>query len=301
MWIGTQSLARPTEWVSLADCSWTEDGLITPAATEILRRRPTAIGPVPAGAPDRTGALPENVIHFIRGLEAAQRSGTVEHVRRLCAGSGPLLETLTGPAHAEAQQALDEAREWLTGHEEYQQRVFGDLARAVSERRAWDVRSQLQTATTLARRGASPSEQRVLAAARAFLRQQDHLPAANAGRTVIYPPPLRSRRKRNRPGSPQEAPKPQPQRRQQAAKEALEQHLEGARQERRQRRAALQEVRSLLRQLGAADVSVAEERRLITRLTAAASAAGSSLSGSDRRNARVWNPAGVPHRGKGPP
>ncbi|MEU0946942.1 hypothetical protein ABZ379_30015 [Streptomyces canus] len=305
VWIGTQSLAHPTEWVPLADCSWTDDGLITPAATEILQQKPAASVPSAAEtAADRTGVLPDNVIRFVRGLEAAQRSGTVEHVRRLYAGSGPFLETLTGPARAEAQQALDEARDWLTGHEDYQQRVFADLAQAVAERRAWDVRSQLQTATTLTRRGASPSEQRVLAAARAFLRQQDHLPAANAGRTVLYPPALRSRRKRNRPGPPREAPKPQPPRRQQSAKEKLEQHLEGARQERRQRRAALQEVRSILRQLGAADVSVAEERRLITQLTAAASAAGSSLSGSDRRNAKVWiekQPPPSPHAQKKPP
>ncbi|QIY68907.2 hypothetical protein HEP84_06520 [Streptomyces sp. RLB1-33] len=255
----------------------------------ILRQHPPTTGPPPTGtATEGTGALPENVIRFIRGLEAAQRAGTVEHVRRLYASSGPFLETLTGPARTEAQAALDEARDWLTGHEDYQQRVFADLAKAVSERRAWDVRSQLQTATALTRRGASASEQRVLAAARAFLRQQDHLPAAGAGRTVLYPPPLRPRPKRKRPGPPREGPKPQPPRRQQSPKETLEQHLNGARQERRQRRAALREVRSILVYLnGAADLSVAEERRLITQLTAAASAAGSSLSGSERRKASV--------------
>ncbi|MET7695155.1 hypothetical protein ABZT06_45900 [Streptomyces sp. NPDC005483] len=289
VWIGTQSLARPTEWVPLAECSWTNDGLITPAASEILQHQPSAFDSPAAGTEAaRTGVLPEHVIRFVRGLEAAQRSGTVEHVRRLYAGSGPFLDTLTGPARAEAQQAVDDAREWLTGHEDYQQRVFADLEKAVDERRAWDVRSQLQTAAALTRRGASTSEQRVLAAARAFLRQQDHLPAANAGRAALYPPPLSSRRKRNRPGPPREAPKPQPPRRQQSAKERLEQVLEGERQERRQRRAALQQVRSILRRLGAAEISVAEERRLITQLTAAASAAGSSLSGNDRRNAKVW-------------
>ncbi|MDG9709671.1 hypothetical protein [Streptomyces sp. DH10] len=290
VWIGTQSLAHPTEWVPLADCSWTGDGLITPAATEILRQHPSMPGPSQVGvAAEGTGALPENVSLFIRGLEAAQRSGTVEHVRRLYAGSGPFLETLTGPARTEAQHALDEARDWLTGHEDYQQRVFADLARAVSERRAWDVRSQLQTATTLTRRGASASEQRVLAAARAFLRKQDHLPAAGEGRTVLYPPPLRRRPQPKRPSPSREAPKPQPPGRQQSPKETLERHLNGARQERRQRRAALREVRSILLQLsGAADISVAEERRLITQLTAAASAAGSSLSGSERRKANAW-------------
>ncbi|MEU5632153.1 hypothetical protein ACH47C_23585 [Streptomyces rishiriensis] len=290
VWIGTQSLAHPTEWVPLAECSWTDDGLITPTASEILRQCPATTGPAQAGAAaDRTGALPESVIRFIRGLEAAQRSGTVEHVRRLYAGSGPFLETLTDPARTEAQQALDEARNWLTGHEDYQQRVFADLEKAVTERRAWDVRSQLQTATTLTRRGASPSEQRVLAAARTFLRQQDHRPAAGAGRTILHPPPLNPRPKRKRPSPQREAPKPQPPRKQPTPKERLEQHLDGARQERRERRAALREVRSILVQLnGAAEVSVAEERRLIAQLTAAASAAGSSLSGSERRKAQVW-------------
>ncbi|MER5696103.1 hypothetical protein ACWDBO_29915 [Streptomyces mirabilis] len=291
VWIGTQSLARPTEWVPLADCSWTDDGLITPAASEILRQHPPTAGPPPTGtAAEGTGALPENVIRFVRGLEAAQRAGTVEHVRRLYASSGPFLETLTGLARAEAQEALDEARDWLTGHEDYQQRVFADLAKAVSERRAWDVRSQLQTATALTRRGASASEQRVLAAARAFLRKQDHLPAAGEGRTIFYPPPPppRPRRKRERPGPPREVPKPQPPRRQHSPKQALEQHLNGARQERRERRAALREVRSLLVYLSAADISAAEERRLIKQLTAAASAAGTSLSGSERRKANAW-------------
>jgi len=291
VWIGTQSLARPTEWVPLAECYWTDNGLITPAASEILQQQPSSAS-VPSAAEttaDRTGVLPENVIRFVRGLEAAQRSGTVEHVRRLYAGSGPFLETLTGPARAEAQQAVDEARDWLTGHEDYQQRVFADLAQAVAERRAWDVRSQLQTATTLTRRGASTSEQRVLAAARAFLRRQDHLPVAGTGRTIFYPPPLSPRPKRKRPGPPREVPKPQPPRRQQSPKEALEQHLNGARQERRHRREALREVRSILVYLnGTAEIPVAEERRLITQLTAAASAAGSSLSGSDRRKAKVW-------------
>ncbi|WP_328884711.1 hypothetical protein [Streptomyces sp. NBC_00299] len=121
------------------------------------------------------GALPESVARFIRGLEAAQRSGIVEHVRRLCAGSRAFLDSLHPAARAEAEQALGEARSWLTGHEDYQQRVFADLEAAVLERRAWDVRSQLQTATALTRRGASAAEQRVLAAARAFVRQQDHL------------------------------------------------------------------------------------------------------------------------------
>lgn len=103
VWIGTQSLAHPTEWVPLADCSWTDDGLITPAATEILRQHPSTPGPSPVGvAAEGTGALPENVIRFIRGLEAAQRSGTVEHVRRLYAGSGPFLKTLTGPHRSAA-------------------------------------------------------------------------------------------------------------------------------------------------------------------------------------------------------
>jgi len=289
VWIGTQSLVHPTEWVPLADCSWTDDGLITPAATEILRQHASMPGPPQAGvAAKGTGVLPENVSRFVRGLEAAQRSGTVEHVRRLYVGSGPFLETLTGLARTEAQQAVEEAREWLTGHEDYQQRVFTDLAQAVTERRAWDVRSQLQTATTLTRHGASTSEQQVLAAARAFLRRQDHLPAAGEGRIILYPPPRSPRPSRKRTSPLRRTPKPKPPRRQQSPKETLQQHLNGTSQERQQRRAALQEVRSILAQLnGAADKS-AEQHRLITQLKAAAGTAGSSLSGSERRKANAW-------------
>ncbi|MGP4088811.1 hypothetical protein [Streptomyces sp. KR55] len=166
VWIGTQILAHPTEWVPLTDCSWTDDGLITPAATDVLRHRPSTTGPAPADEAHHPGALPESVTRFIRGLEAAQRTGTVEHVRRLCAGSEAFLESLNPAARAEAEQALNEARSWRAGHEDYQQRVFADLEKAVSEKRAWDVRSQLQMATALTRRGASASEQRVLTAAR---------------------------------------------------------------------------------------------------------------------------------------
>ncbi|MGW2695164.1 hypothetical protein ACWC3Y_25600 [Streptomyces sp. NPDC001296] len=134
--------------------------------------------------------MPGNVTRFIRGLEAAQRAGTVEHVRRLCADSGPFSKAWTPQARTEAEQALEEARAWLTGHEAYWQRAFTDLAKAVTEKRAWDVRAQLQTATTLTRRGASASEQRVLATACAFVRQQDHLLAAGSGRIVRNPLPL---------------------------------------------------------------------------------------------------------------
>ncbi|WP_318218968.1 hypothetical protein [Streptomyces sp. SCL15-6] len=99
VWIGTESLARPTEWVPLAECGWTTDGLVTEAAKRILKNTPS----VP---PPRTQPVPEAVTRLIRGLEAAQRSGTVEHVRRLCAGSDSFLQTLESHARAEAQQAL---------------------------------------------------------------------------------------------------------------------------------------------------------------------------------------------------
>ncbi|MDO0930229.1 hypothetical protein QQY66_00280 [Streptomyces sp. DG2A-72] len=149
VWIGTQSLARPTEWVPLSDCAWTDDGLITPPAAQILRERPAVPDRTATEAGRRSGELPQSVIRFVRGLEAAQRSGTVEHVRRLCAGSGPFLDSLDGAARAEAEQAVEEARTWLTGHEDYQQRVFAELDQAVTEKRAFDVRSQLPTATSL--------------------------------------------------------------------------------------------------------------------------------------------------------
>lgn len=170
VWIGTESLARPTEWVPLADCGWTGDGLVTEAAQRILRER--SAGPSP-----RTQPLPEAVTRLIRGLESAQRSGTVEHVRRLCEGSDFFLETLEPYARAQAQKALAEARTWLDGHMGYQQRVFADLKRAVDEKRAWDVREHYNRATALTRRGASDAELRLLQKARLFLQEKNHQPA----------------------------------------------------------------------------------------------------------------------------
>ncbi|MFJ2627646.1 hypothetical protein ACIO6T_30670 [Streptomyces sp. NPDC087532] len=170
VWIGTESLARPTAWTPLADCAWGEDGLVTEAVARILQDPSAA-------PPPRTQPIPEAVTQLIRGLESAQRSGTVEHVRRLCAGSASFLETLEPYARAEAQQALDEAHAWLDGHAGYQQGVFADLQRAVDEKRAWDVREHYNLATALTRRGASDAEQHVLQKARAFLQEKNHRPA----------------------------------------------------------------------------------------------------------------------------
>lgn len=44
VWIGTQSVARATDWVPLSECAWTSDGLFTPSAARILRERPV-LGP----------------------------------------------------------------------------------------------------------------------------------------------------------------------------------------------------------------------------------------------------------------
>lgn len=282
MWIGTQGLAHPTEWVPLAACSWTDDGLITPAATEILRNRPSPTAPPADG--HRAGILPENVTRFVRGLEAAQRTGTVEHVRRLCDGSGPFLETLAAAVRADAEQALAEARTWLAGHEDYQQRVFADLAQAVSEKRAWDVRSQLQTAAALTRRGASPAEQHVLTAARTFLRHQDHLPEPGSARPVLHPL-LAPRPKRRR--TPKAVPKPQ-----QAPAEKKERGKKEpntARTERRERSAAVRQARAILNRLQKGSPLPADEQRKLTgELATAVQTAGDWLSTGERQHARSW-------------
>ncbi|WP_406369694.1 hypothetical protein OG788_07780 [Streptomyces sp. NBC_00647] len=296
VWIGTQSLARPTEWVPLADCSWNEDGLITPAATDILRRQPAPTGPTPAPAEQvhRPGALPENVIRFIRGLEAAQRAGTVEHVRRLCGGSTDFLDQLDPAVRAEAEEALAEARSWLAVHEDYQQRVFADLETAVAERRAWDVRSQLQTATALTRRGASAEEQRVLAAARAFVRRQDHLPDTPP-RSVLHP--LLAPRPKRAPGKAtaaawpepprREPPQPAPKRREKPQQTATS---NASRQERRDRREALRRARFILDHLDTQrfHLSRDEQRELGRELETVADAAGDWLSADEQRDARYW-------------
>jgi hypothetical protein len=300
VWIGTQSLAQPTEWVPLADCAWSEAGLITPAATDILRRQSATISPAPARAQDahRPGALPENVIRFIRGLEAAQRAGTVEHVRRLCDGSGDFLDRLDPAVRAEAEEALTEARSWLAGHEDYQQRVFAELEAAVAERRAWDVRSQLQTATALTRRGASAEEQRVLAAARAFVRKQDHLPADPA-RTSLHP--LLAPRPKRPPARTKATPRPQPARKDPPKRHSASKMKErdrpqqtpapaASRRERRDRGVALRRARFILDHLDKQrfHLSADEQRELARELETVADVAGDWLSAEERREVRFW-------------
>ncbi|WP_329550406.1 hypothetical protein [Streptomyces sp. NBC_00696] len=274
VWIGTQSLGRPTEWVPIDDCAWTRDGLITPAATEILQQRPAATGPIPAEAARRSGTLPESVTRFIRGLEAAQRSGTVEHVRRLCASSGPFLTTLDAAARAEAKQSLEEARTWLTAHEDYQQRVFADLAKAVTEKRAFDVRSQLQQAAALTRRGVSTSEQRVLAAARAFLREQDHVGHTESDRPTAptrwaWTVPTKKRRTAPRAERTQPA---------------------------KTRDAAAAEVRTTLKRLRREGNTLrkAELRTLTQKLSQAAARAGTTIRPADHEAVAKWA-----HKAKG--
>ncbi|WP_424864342.1 hypothetical protein [Streptomyces sp. SAI-163] len=171
VWIGTESLTRPTQWVPLAECGWTADGLVTEAAQRI-RSQPDA------AAPPRARPLPEAVTRLIRGLESAQRSGTVEHVRRLCESSDAFLHKILEPhTRAQAQQALAEARTWLDAHMGYQQGVFADLQQALDDKRAWDVREHYNRATALTRRGASDAERQVLHNARVFLQEKNHQPA----------------------------------------------------------------------------------------------------------------------------
>ncbi|MFF7098078.1 hypothetical protein ACFY9A_37690 [Streptomyces rubradiris] len=267
VWIGTQSLARPTEWVPFSECTWTDEGLLTPAASRILRDR-SAAGSRPA-APGLTagrGALPESVVTFVRGLEAAQRTGTVDHVRRLCNGSSSFLDGLSSTARAEAERALAEAKGWLATHEEYQRRIFRNLEAAVRERRAWDVRSGIQQAASLTRRGASAEEHRILAAARAYLREHDYAgePAAQAVlRRQLHHRPAPAAPKRPGPSTSRK-----PNRTEEAAARA----------------------RSLLKRLARESDLLADDElaKLVQELTWAANIAGSHLRGPERDRVDRW-------------
>lgn len=266
VWIGTQSLARPTEWVPFSACTWTDKGLLTPAASRILRdrsaagSRPTAPGPS-AGR----GALPESVFTFIRGLEAAQRTGTVEHVRRLCNGSSSFLDGLSSTARAEAERALAEARSWLAMHEEYRRRIFTDLEAAVRERRAWDVRSGIQQAASLTRRGASAEEQRILAAARAYLRGHDYADQS-AARAAL------GRQLHDRPAPAGKRPGASKSKKPNRAKESAAR------------------ARALLERLDRESDLLADDElaQLVEELTRAANTAGPRLRDPERKRAASW-------------
>lgn len=257
VWIGTQSFGHATDWVSLSDCAWTSDGLVTPAAAQILRRRPEpAAARRSATVPTR---LPGSVVRLVRGLDAAQRSGSIDHVRRLLAGSGPFLDELDPAVRSAAERALDQARAWLTAHEEYQQKVFAQLQAAVTEGRAWDVRSGLQQAAALTRRGASAAEQRTLQGARAFLRAHDHV-----GRSQLPAAPAAPRRSGKR-----------------AAKA---------------RQAAGVEVRTLLRRLDrhGATMSPGELRSVTGRLSRAAAVADGAVGRAEHAAIARWNRRAYP-------
>ncbi|GAA3011858.1 hypothetical protein GCM10020229_24100 [Kitasatospora albolonga] len=211
VWIGTQTMARPTEWVPIEECTWDDDGLVTPAASRILENRKSPVGR-PTGLSEKPatavyGQYSARVATFVRGLEAARRSGTVEHVRRLCAAGADFVQTLQATDHTVAAAALDEARQWLATHEEYQRQVFQDLANAIRERRSWDIRSGLPLAASLTRRGSSPAEQRVLSAARSYLRERDHtdkggaVPRSNSRPVHVAARPRSTSQKQNEAGT----------------------------------------------------------------------------------------------------
>lgn len=267
VWIGTQSLARPTEWVPFSECTWTDEGLLTPAASRIMRDR-SAAGSRPAapGPSSSRGALPESVVTFVRGLEAAQRTGTVDHVRRLCNGSSYFLGSLSSTARAEAERALEEAKAWLATHEEYQRRIFKDLEAAVRERRAWDVRSGIQQAASLTRRGASAEEQRILAAARAYLRGHDY-----ADQSPAQVPLRRQLHYRTAPPAPKR-PGPSKSRKPNRAKESAAR------------------TRALLERLDRESDLLADDElaQMVEELTRAANIAGPNLRDPERKRVASW-------------
>ncbi|MFJ9089774.1 hypothetical protein ACIRL3_45895 [Streptomyces sp. NPDC102384] len=269
VWIGTEGLAHPTEWAPLAECGWGADGLVTDAATRILRGGPVGTGRRPVPEP-----VPEPVTRLIRGLESAQRAGTVEHVRRLCAGADRFLAELEPSARAAAEEALGEARDWLHVHASYQAGVFADLAGAVREQRAWDVRAQLAQALTLTRRGASAAEQAVLDEARAFLRAKDH-PASTA--PVHRPPALRAN---------PYAVAAQPRRR--TPRRSVASLLQHERvRERDERLAAVKRVRKAVKHLQRPGLSRGERRGKIAELKRAMEQAGDALPIAELRRTRA--------------
>ncbi|MGW7314694.1 hypothetical protein [Streptomyces sp. NPDC054865] len=273
VWIGTQHLAHPTDWIPLSECTWNDEGLLTPTAARYLRTRASGTSrPSTASPAAQSTALPEKVVTFIRGLEAAQRTGTVEHVRRLCKGGDALLQSLTPRMRTAVVNALAEARAWLATHEEYQHRLFTELEAAVHERRAWDVRSRLPQAAALTRRGASISERRVLATARSYLRGQDRLEAPRATavlrREALFRPVP-----------------PAPKKVRQGPRPAADRKTRSQR-----RREAATDARKLLKYLRREEssMSAADLRRHVGTLVRAAQSAGDELDPKDRLAVVSW-------------
>ncbi|WP_439681545.1 hypothetical protein [Embleya sp. MST-111070] len=298
VWVGTQSSARPTEWVPFSECTWTDGGLVTPAASQLRdeygARSVSTVGAFP-GPSRHHEAMPESVATFIRGLEAARRTGTVEHVRRLCEGSGPFLQRLTPPARAAAQEALTDALAWLATHEDYQRALFAELEKAVFEQRAWDVRSRLQQAISLTRRGAGASEQRVLAAARAYLREQDHPEGTRTQDTprdarrhrTVQPRPKKATTNRE---TAQNGRAARAARAQRVLNQLRDEKKATKNREANTRDAAAADVRRLLKQLrqGEGKLSRREVRDLTERLAQAASGAGKAISAGERETVAKW-------------
>jgi hypothetical protein len=82
--IGTEALARETEWFALDDCEVTERGLTTPAEERIVKAHTTAPPRWPAAKAKKGPDVEARAQVLLRQLASARKVESVAVVNRVC-------------------------------------------------------------------------------------------------------------------------------------------------------------------------------------------------------------------------
>ncbi|MFE0737477.1 hypothetical protein [Streptomyces sp. NPDC058855] len=269
--LGTEVPHEGTTWgFSLSDCEITADGhLKTPVVaqiwttearrTSVLVPQSAPVAPVHSPGPDDTETrVPHQIGALIRRLHTAIRDKETSAVRRLRQEAERELPRCQGAALAHLQREVDYADMWLTAQNRVREVLFTRLKEAAHNRDAKAARSLLKQVQQILSHDEPPAtaEADILAAVE---------PLAPA--PVLKPNVLRQAR-------PKAAPKPQ---------------TNTAREERRARRQALGQARSLIGRLRVKSLPAAERLQLIKELAPHAEAAGDWLSTRERRDVEKWH------------
>ncbi|MGA4867232.1 hypothetical protein ACPB9J_31855 [Streptomyces lavendulocolor] len=265
---GTEVPREGTRWgFSVSDCEITADGrLKTPVVAQIWvteAQRPSV--PASPSAPTARANLtaldnteprvPHQIGALIRRIHTAIRDKETSAVRRLRLEAERELPWCEGAALAHLQREVDYAGMWLTAQDRIREVLFTRLKDAAQNRDARAAKSLLKQVQQVLSHDEPPTtaEADTLAAA-------EPLAAAPMSKPNVLRPP-----------SP-----------------ALKPETNTAREERRARRQALGQARSLIGRLRVKSSPAAERLQLIEELAPHAEAAGDWLSARERRDVEKW-------------
>ncbi|MET9567136.1 hypothetical protein [Streptomyces tauricus] len=269
MKFGTETPYDGTWWFDPSECEVTAEGrLKTPVVEQVWNTEPeppaaakdegTVVLAEPAAArpavPD-TG-VPVRISTLLRRINGAVRAEEIAVTRQLCQEAEGEADGCQGLVLYEVQSIVEKAQAWLATQDRIRRVLFARLKEAEQARNAIAVHSHLKQLKTLLARGEEPTEveAEVLRAAEGLVAAKD--------------------------------PETEARRRQRVTEHQADTTLPYPREERRQRRLAAAQVRSLMGLLKPAhNLSAQKERRLTAELAVELERAGDGLSVQERHEA----------------